>query len=198
MWLAQSSASYITIPFSWHHSGLQVRLLYRDEATVPEKFKGKVELVKGNATNLDDVRNVLKGVEGVCIVLGTRNKVEPTTELSTGTQNVITAMKELGLNKVSACLSSFLFYDESKVPPVFHNINAEHKKMLETLKSSGFDYVAVLPPHIADEPSGEFQVKHDAAPEVRVISKYDLGKFLIDSLEQPEHYKSVCSICKKS
>jgi len=29
-----------------------------------------------------------------------------------------------------------------------------------------------------------------------LVSKYDLGKFIIDSLEQPEHYGKVCGIGK--
>lgn len=46
---------------------------------------------------------------------------------------------------------------------------------------------------ILDQPSAEFKVVHDNSPG-RVISKYDLGKFLVECLFQPEHYGKVCGI----
>ncbi|XP_036324732.1 flavin reductase (NADPH) [Rhagoletis pomonella] len=176
--------------------GLAVRLLYRSETTLPERFKGKVELVNGNVLNLDDCKKVIDGVDGVCIILGTRNKLEATTELSTGTENVIAAMKEKNVPRFSIVMSSFLFRPLSEVPGVFHKLNEEHKRMLELTKSSGLDYVAVLPPHIADEPSSDYIVLHDEAPG-RAISKYDLAKFIVDSLEQEEHIGKVCGVAKK-
>ncbi|KAL5283652.1 BLVRB family protein [Megaselia abdita] len=179
--------------------GLAVRLLYRDESTVPESFKSKVELVKGDATKIEDVKNLLKGVEGVCVVLGTRNKLEPTTVMSTGTQNVVDALKELGIKRLAIVMSSFLFREDGEIPPMFKNINAEHKKMLEITKASGLEFVAILPPHIADEPSSEVTVLHNnCPPNSRTVSKYDLGKFIVDSLEQPEHFGKVCGIAKKA
>ncbi len=155
-----------------------------------------MEFVQGDVTNLADVENVLEGVDSVCVVLGTRNSLEPTTVLSTGMQNIIDGMKKQKLTKVSVCLSSFLFWEPEKVPKQFEHLNAEHKRMLELLKPSGLDFIAVLPPHIADEPSSEFKIAYDESPGGRVISKLDLAKFLIDSLDQSEHYGKVCGICK--
>lgn len=118
--------------------------------------------------------------------------------MSTGTQNVVNALKELGKKKFSIVMSSFLFRGDAQVPPMFKNINAEHKKMLEITKTSGLDFVAILPPHIADEPSSEFTILHNDCPaNSRTVSKYDLGKFIVDSLEQPEHFGKVCGIAKK-
>lgn len=176
--------------------GLHVKLLYRNEVTIPDSFKEKVELIKGDATRLEDVKKVVENADGVCVILGTRNNLDPTTEMSTGTRNVIDAMKEAGLKKVSICMSSFLFRKPSEVPPQFENINNEHKRMLEITKNSGLDFVCVLPPHIANEPTNEVVVLHDSSPG-RMVSKWSLGKFMVDCLEQPEHYGKVCGIAKK-
>lgn len=175
--------------------GKSVRLLYRTEETI-QRFKDKVELVKGDVTNLADVEKTLEGADSVCVVLGTRNKLEPTTVLSTGMKNIIDGMKNQKLTKVSVCLSSFLFWEPEKVPKQFEHLNEEHKKMLELLKPSGLDFIAILPPHIANEPSSEFKIAHGESPGGRVVSKFDLGKFLIDSLDQSEHYGKICGICK--
>ncbi|ALC46546.1 CG9471 [Drosophila busckii] len=178
--------------------GLKVNLLYRTEPTVPERFKDKVQLLQGDATKLDDVKRLLQedgGVDGVCVILGTRNKLEATTELSTGTDNVIKAMKELKLTKLSIVMSSFLLRPLNEVPGVFHRLNEEHQRMLDLTKASGLDYIAILPPHIADEPASGYTVVHDEAPG-RLVSKDDLGKFIVECLDQPEHYGKVCGIAK--
>lgn len=179
-----------------------MRLLYRTEPTVPERFKSKVELVQGDATKLEDVKKLIEGdgdgdggVDGVCVILGTRNKLEATTELSRGTENVIKAMKEAKLTKFSIVMSSFLLRPLKEVPAVFHKLNEEHKRMLDLTKASGLEYIAILPPHIADEPASGYTVVHDDAPG-RLVSKDDLGKFIVDSLDQPEHYGKVCGIAK--
>ncbi|XP_016975663.1 flavin reductase (NADPH) [Drosophila rhopaloa] len=177
--------------------GLTVKLLYRSEKTVPERFKSKVELVKGDVTNYEDVKSLIEGVGAVAVILGTRNKLEATTELSRGTENLIKAMKEAKLSKFSIVMSSFLLRSLQEVPAVFHRLNEEHQRMLDLTKASGLDWIAILPPHIADEPATGYTVVHDEAPG-RLVSKYDLGKFIIDSLEQPEHYGKVCGIGKST
>lgn len=176
--------------------GKTVRLLYRTEATVPETFKNNVELVQGDVTIIDDVKRTIEGVDAVIVTLGTRNKLEPTKVLSSGLQNIIDAMKlQPNLAKISVCLSSFLFWEPEKVPAQFGNLNAEHKAMLDIIKSSGLDFIAVLPPHISNEPSSEHQILHDKSPG-RIIAKTDLANFFVDSLEMPEHYGKVCGIAK--
>lgn len=152
-------------------------------------------MVKGDVTNAADVQKTLEGADFVTVVLGTRNKLEPTKVLSTGMKNILDAMKQANLRRVSVCLSSFLFFDPDKVPKQFEHLNGEHKAMLELTKTSGLDFIAVLPPHIANEPSGEINVLHDKSPG-RVVSKLDLAKFLVDSLDLKEHWGKVCGIAK--
>lgn len=113
--------------------------------------------------------------------------------MSEGTKNIIEAMKKSGLKKFSACMSSFLLMPADKVPAVFHDLNADHERMLTVIKASGLEYRAVLPPHIADEPSAPFHTLYDKSPG-RSISKYDLGKFFIDCLEMEEHSGKVIGI----
>lgn len=178
--------------------GLKVRLMVRNEATVPDSFKNQIEIVHGDVERPADVCEAIKGQELVCVALGTRNDLKPTTMLSTGMRNIVDAMKAANLKKVSVCLSSFLFFEPDKVPKIFTDLNADHKRMLEVLKTSGLEYRAVLPPHIADEPPAEYAVAYDKTPGLsRSISKLDLGKFLIESLFDDEHAAKVIGICTK-
>lgn len=170
-----------------------MKILVRDESTIPAEFKDKVEIVKGDVLNKDDVDKTVQGTDAVIIVLGTRNSTQPTTMLSEGTKNIIESMKKNGLQKFSACMSSFLFMQPEMVPKVFVDLNADHRRMLEAIKGSDLEFRAVLPPHIANEPSAPFQTLHDKSPG-RTISKFDLGKFFVDCLEMEEHARKVIGI----
>ncbi|RZC37520.1 flavin reductase (NADPH), partial [Asbolus verrucosus] len=176
--------------------GLNVRAFVRDPSKVPNQLKNSVEVVQGDVLNYNEVFNAVKDVDAVVVVLGTRNDLKATTVLSEGMRNIINAMKEANVEIVSVCLSAFLFYEPEKVPPMFKDLNADHQRQFDLVKESGLKFIAVLPPHIADQPGSDYQIKHDASPG-RAISKYDLGRFLIDCLTQSEHYGKICGISTK-
>lgn len=173
--------------------GLNVRAFVRDATKVPDQLKGKADVFVGDVINYDHVSKAVADRDGVVVVLGTRNDLSPTTVLSQGLTNIIKAMKQHNVKLVSVCLSAFLFYKPEAVPAMFKDLNADHQRMLDIIKSSDLTWIAILPPHIADSPRSKYTVKYDESPG-RVISKYDLGAFLVDSLSQPEHHRKVCGI----
>ncbi|GBP78952.1 Flavin reductase [Eumeta japonica] len=176
--------------------GFQVRAFVRDPEKIPVNLKDKVEVFKGDVLEPDSVIDAIEGMEGVINILGTRNKLEPTSDLSEGTKNIIEGMRAHGVKVISACMSAFLFYEPEKVPPRFVDLNEDHKRMYEVVKDSGLDWIAVFPPHISDEPSREIIVEINPKQSPgRAISKWDLGKFFVDSLSEPKYYKSVVGLC---
>ncbi|CAH0551821.1 unnamed protein product [Brassicogethes aeneus] len=178
------------------NKGLNVRAFVRDPSKLPDHLRNSVEVVKGDVLNYNDVLNAIKNVTAVVVVLGTNNDLKATTVLSEGTKNIVKAMKELNVEIISVCLSAFLFYEPEKVPPMFKDLNADHQRQFDIVKESGLKYICILPPHIANLPGTDYQIQYDASPG-RAISKHDLGRFLIDCVTQPEHYKKVCGICTK-
>ncbi|XP_055638556.1 flavin reductase (NADPH) [Toxorhynchites rutilus septentrionalis] len=179
--------------------GLKTRIMVRSETTVPDCFKSQVEVFKGDVLNFDDVSRATQNQDLVCVVLGTRNDLASTTMLSTGMQNIVNAMKTANMKKVSVCLSSFLFFEPDKVPKMFADLTADHRRMLQIIQDSGLEYRAILPPHIADEPSTEYAIAYNKSPGFsRLISKIDLAKFLIDSLYNEEHAQQIIGICAKT
>lgn len=105
----------------------------RNEAKVPIKLKGKIEMVVGDVTNAEQVSNAIRNRDAVVVVLGTRNDLSkyytlykllnfrlnfryknliflgPTTVLSQGMKNIIDAMKANNVKIVSVCLSGNYF-----------------------------------------------------------------------------------------
>lgn len=129
--------------------GLNVRAFVREPSKLPDHLRDSVEVVKGDVLNYMDIHNAIKDVTAVVVVLGTRNDLKPTTDLSEGMKNIIKAMQDLKVEIVSVCLSAFLFYEPDKVPAMFRDINADHQRQYDAVKASGLKYIAVLPPHIA-------------------------------------------------
>lgn len=177
--------------------GLEVRALLRDPSRMPEELRKQVEVITGDVLVKEDVDKVVEGRDAIVVTLGTRNDLAPTTMMSEGLRNILSSMEKNNVKIVSVCLSTFLFYDKPKVPAMFHGINDDHERMLHLLQAAeSLDWIAVMPPHIAGTPSGDYSVEIGSSPG-RAISKYDLGKFMIECLSKPDYYKQRCGLATK-
>ncbi|XP_061638912.1 flavin reductase (NADPH) [Phyllopteryx taeniolatus] len=163
-----------------------VTVLVRDPARLPADHRAS-RVVVGDVLNKEDVKKAMEGQDAVVIILGTRNDLSPTTVMSEGTRNIVEAMKARGIRKVVGCMSAFLLWDSSKVPPRLLAVTEDHNRMYNVIKSSGLDYVAVMPPHIANDlPLTERYSATENALRGRAISKHDLGHFLVKCLSNNE------------
>lgn len=168
------------------NAGYEVTAFVRDKAKLPSDIP-VATVIQGDVCNKEDVMKAVAEQHGVVIALGTRSDLSPTTVMSDGTKNILEAMKSCGVKRVSCCISSFLFWDREKVPKHYKPVTEDHERMLEALKASDREWVAVMPPHIADEPAkGNYIIKNDG-PVGRVISKYDLAEILIKCLCSDEN-----------
>ncbi|XP_036978622.1 flavin reductase (NADPH) [Acanthopagrus latus] len=167
-------------------AGYNVTVLVRDPARLPDDHKAS-RVVVGDVLNKEDVKKTLEGQDAVIIILGTNNSLSPTTLMSEGTKNIVESMKARGIRKVVGCMSAFLLWDRSKVPARMIPVTEDHDRMYTVLKTSGLDYVAVMPPHIADDlPLTESYMAAENMLKGRAISKHDLGHFFVKCLSTTE------------
>ncbi|XP_039314488.1 uncharacterized protein LOC105203429 isoform X2 [Solenopsis invicta] len=164
--------------------GLEVRAFVRDKTKIPEDLRNKVEAVVGDVTNAKDVTRAIAGRDAVVVVLGTREDV---STLSQGMRNIVDAMKAHNVELVSVCLSDLLFFGV-EIHIGYVAIAREHQRMFDVIKSSGLKWVAIFPPFILDTPKGRYAIEFDSAPGT-TISKYSLGEFLVECLENPNYYQ---------
>ncbi|XP_066840925.1 LOW QUALITY PROTEIN: flavin reductase (NADPH) [Anser cygnoides] len=178
--------------------GYTVTVLVRDPGRLPPQGPPPARVVVGDVLEPADVAEAVRGQDAVVIILGTRSDLGPTTVMSEGTKNIVAAMKAHGVRKVVACLSAFLLWDLQKVPPRLLPVTEDHIRMHRVLQDSGLDCVAVMPPHIADDQplTGDYTVSVGAtAGGSRVISKHDLGHFLLRCLHTSEYDGKGVYIC---
>uniref|UniRef100_A0A8C7FIM7 Biliverdin reductase B n=1 Tax=Oncorhynchus kisutch TaxID=8019 RepID=A0A8C7FIM7_ONCKI len=143
---ATGMTGLVTLPLAVA-AGYNVTVLVRDPARLPAEHKA-CRVVVGDVLNKEDVKKTMEGQDAVIIILGTRSDLGPTTMMSEGTRNILDAMKARGIRKVVGCMSAFLLWDRSKVPPRLLPVTEDHDRMYMVLKESGLDFVAVMPPHI--------------------------------------------------
>ncbi|NXK05382.1 BLVRB reductase, partial [Herpetotheres cachinnans] len=176
--------------------GYVVTVLVRDEARLPAPHR-PARVVVGDVRDPAAVDEAVRGQDAVIILLGTRNDLGPTTVMSEGTRNIVTAMKTHGVRKVVACLSAFLLWDLQKVPPRLMPVTEDHIRMQRILQDSGLDCVYVMPPHIAeDQPlTGDYTVTVGAAGGSRVISAGDLGHLMLRCLRTPRYDGQRLHVC---
>uniref|UniRef100_A0ABI8AMX9 NAD(P)-binding domain-containing protein n=1 Tax=Felis catus TaxID=9685 RepID=A0ABI8AMX9_FELCA len=164
-------------------TGYEVTVLVRDASRLPPEGPQPAHVVVGDVLHAADVDKTVAGQDAIIVLLGTRNDLSPTTVMSEGARNIVAAMKAHGVNKVVACTSAFLLWDPTKVPPRLQDVTDDHIRMHKVLQESGLKYVAVMPPHIGDQPlTGAYSVTLDGRGPSRVISKHDLGHFMLSCL----------------
>ncbi|XP_064600690.1 flavin reductase (NADPH)-like [Liolophura sinensis] len=160
--------------------GLKVRVLVRDPTRLSSS--DNLDVIQGDVTNEDDVKKAISGQDGVVVAIGTGVDLSPTTLFSVGTTNIVAAMKECNVKRISVCNSAFVFFPEEKLPARFVPITEDHKRQIKILEESDLDYIIVCPPHIADEPATGKIAVQESSNASRKVSKYDLGNFLVNCM----------------
>lgn len=178
--------------------GLNVTAFVRDPSRLPAELASHVTFCQGSSIIKEDVSKAMDGQDGVIVALGTRNDLKFSTVMSDSLKIILDTMVEKGISKISVCISSFLFWDPERIPVRFQEVHSDHVRMLNFLRSPEYeslDWVAVLPPQIADEESsnGQFAVVHGSCPG-RFIPKPDLGQFMVECLDQKQHYHQLCGL----
>ncbi|XP_076314450.1 flavin reductase (NADPH)-like isoform X2 [Tachypleus tridentatus] len=165
----------------YSQNGFEVTAFLRDPTKLPPDVKPNI-VIKGDVLNTDDVNKAVEGQDGVVIVLGTRNDLSPTTVMSEGTRNIVQAMKMYNVLRVTCCMSAFLFWERDKVPPRLVPLTEDHERMMNVLKESDREWVALFPPHITNEPATKNYILKKDTSVGHVISKFDLGEIMIKCL----------------
>jgi len=178
----------------------QVTALVRDPSRFPADLAAHVKLVRGDVGDSAVLHKVVEGQDAIVSCLGSGTGNENPHALSEGFALLMEAMNHHSVKKISVCLSTFLLWDQSKVPPFAKQVNEEHKLMWTSLKqSNSVTWTAVLPPGFTDEPrsGGKYLVKHEKLIGRR-LSKDDLAEFMIECLTMPEHENQSCTIANST
>lgn len=158
----------LQVALSQNHT---VRALVRDPARV-ETSHPKLELVKGDALNKEDILGLLRGTDVVvhCLGVGGKGDGKPTTLVSDSVALVVQAMQECDISRI-ICMSnvgaggSGPWFANKIVIPLFFRwlmpLIHDKDRMEEILKQSSTDWVSVRLPNIVEGPAKATRVSED-------------------------------------
>ena len=168
----------------------------------------KLTLITGNVTNPENVDQAVEGVEGVIVALGASPDMQADIVMEQGTQNIISAMKKHGVQRIIVQSSYAMsgspegiefmkkmgMGDEqiAMVKPVLD----DKSKQGDAVVSSGLEYTIVRPLMLNDEgKTGKYRVGENLDVKVGdAISRADVADFMLKSLVNDESLNKTVAV----
>ncbi len=174
--------------------GYEVKALARNPQKISQKNM-KLEVVKGDVLNIQDVRQVVEGCDIVVSLFG-HVKGSPEWLQTDGTKNIVQSMKEKNVERIISLSGGGLPFpekDEPKfadklirtimkiaVPKVLNDAIKHH----EVLKKSGLTWTIVRGPRLTNDPKvGTYRVGWVGVNTSTKISRADLADFIVSLIE---------------
>mmetsp|Transcript_23981 Transcript_23981/g.40744 ORF Transcript_23981/g.40744 Transcript_23981/m.40744 type:complete len:281 (-) Transcript_23981:550-1392(-) len=150
----------------------------------------KLTLIGGDVTKMEDVEKVFEAgeIDGVIVALGGKTSDVGDTMLTTGTSNVIEAMKAKGVKRLAVITSIGTGDSENQAPFFFKvlmytamkKIFVDKNNQEKVVQASGLDYCIVRPGGLTvDPPTGIINVIDG---ESGSIARADVAEFCLDAI----------------
>lgn len=173
--------------------GYKVKALARNPSKIPQQ-SDLLEIVQGDVLNAEDVQRTVEGADVVVSLFG-HVKGSPKWLQSDGTNHILSAMQEAGVQKIISLSGGGLPFEKDQpkfadkmirtimkiaVPRVLNDA----VRHAEILRSSGLDWVIVRGPRLTNEPEkGEYRIGWVGVNASTSIGRADLADFLLKQVE---------------
>lgn len=177
--------------------GFKIRALVRDPFKIKKKHIN-LAVIKGDASNIEDVKKTMKGTQIVvsllCHVSGTCEWMQ-----SEGTRNIVTVMKRYNISRIISTSGGGLIFPDLDKPKLSHyameiflkiaapKIYFDAIKHRDIIMKSGLKWIIVRRPIVTDEPEkGYYKTGGINNFSTLKIGREDLAGFLVRQLENDE------------
>ena len=184
---ANGRTSAEIIPRLLAEDDVRLTLFLRQAGRLQHLKSERVTLFEGDATNIADLRNAIKGQDIVVSTMGG-------SDLDVKTANIVSAMKDVGVRRIIA-ISAGGIYDELPEP-----FNSWDKGMVgqyrpvnlrtaEVLEQSSLIYTVLRPVWLTDKPTEVFQLtKKGETYKGTETSRASIARFVADVVKNPDLY----------
>ncbi len=164
-----------------------VRAFVRDAARLAPR--AGLSVVAGDARDDAALRPAIDAAGAVLCCLGMHDISVPATDFSDSVKAIVRTMQASGVRRIVAIGSAgVLDHPEGGLrhqhggAAMFHHVNAEHQRNLETLRASGLDWTLMCPLMLVDDiPAGHARRAFDALPAGAEQTGYaDLARTMAD------------------
>lgn len=163
----------------------EIRALTRSPEKLPQG--DRIETIEGNVLDYDPVAETVTTADAVVCLLG-RTANNPADVVSRGTENVVAAMEDRGIDRLVVLTSMGLGSSVTTVPwyvrvanaTLLHELMADKAHQEELVAASDLDWTIVRPGGLTDGPrTGEYVHGIDVDATAGPISRADVADFLL-------------------
>jgi uncharacterized protein YbjT (DUF2867 family) len=171
-----SLASYV-IEALTELPNVKLTLFVRNKKRLQHGIAGKHQIIEGDATNFNSVKNAIAGQDIVYVNLAGN------LEIMTG--NIIRAMQETGVKRIIA-ISSIGIYDKP-----LKSILVPYRRLADIIEASELDYTVLRPDWFTSGNEIDYALTKKGEPETgTAISRKSIAAFVVKIIANPELHKN--------
>ena len=187
-------------------AGMKVRVLVRNPSRFPGELLPALEVVQGDVLNGEAMLAAMRGMDAVVSALGTPLQRTPVTLLSHGTQNIVQAMRQLGVTRL-LCITGMgagdsrghggFLYDQVILPLLLGQIYLDKDRQEQIVQASGLDWTLIRPAFLTTgAQTGEYRCIDRFVKGERMgkISRADVAHFVVRELQQAAYSRRVANL----
>jgi len=154
----------------------------------------KLTVVTGDALNLAQVEQAVKGSEAVLSVLGPKGK--PMIMAAESTRNIVSAMQKHGIRRLVVVSVAGVAVPQDRrgfnlvsalLKVILKDVFNDREQQLAVLEASSLDWVAVRVPRLTDEPAtGKMRAFFGNPSPSQKLTRADLADFLLAQLTETQ------------
>ncbi|MEM6293867.1 MAG: SDR family oxidoreductase [Myxococcota bacterium] len=184
--------------------GHQVRALVRPNSSL-EYTHTNLTVVRGDATNVDDVSRLLEGTSAVLSAIGTPPRAR-TPARTLAAHATIEAMQRTNVHRlvaisvygVGTTRPHLPFFTRAVVFPLFlRRVIADHVTQERAIEDSAVDWTLLRPPYLTDGPATgtyAFDFGDDIDGLTWTISRADVAHHMLDAVERGTHVRAALGL----
>ena len=172
--------------------GYQVTAFVRNPDGFPIK-NDNIKLIAGDVFDAESVAKAVQGQDAIVCALGAGQDLKKTTVRTTGTVNIVAAMKEYGVRRLFAVTAmgvgeswnTLSLINKFFFAVLLKSSRDDHETQEAAVKESGLDWTIVRPSGLTDEPrTGVYNTGENIPAKTSKIPRADVADLIIKELTE--------------
>jgi putative NADH-flavin reductase len=159
----------------------------------------RVNVIKGNAMDEDQLANAMRNHDAVISTLGPRHVFKPTSMLHDSALATTRAMQRCDIKRlvVLSAAAHFPGIPNRIASFIMRNHMRDSLAMEQVVQSNGLDWTLARPPRLTHENYLTYRSREGAAPKMGFsLARKAVAAFMLDAIEQKKHFEKIVGIAR--
>jgi putative NADH-flavin reductase len=182
--------------------GHEVTSFVRDASRLSVRNE-KLRIITGDVFDADSVSAAVQGQDAVVCALGSGQDLKKTNIRTTGTQNIIHAMKQHNIKRlvvvtamgVGESWETLSFINKFFFAVVLRNSRKDHEAQEAAVINCGLDWTIIRPSGLTDTPrTGKYNEGENISARISQISRADVADLILKELKENKRVRKAVTI----